>query len=170
MYTAAMPKSRLTLAVLCLLSSACYAGVPITSSTITPDSRLELRLTNRGTVDLEQAVGAGIGSLQVRFVSSDSAQFVVSVLETKTRSGSTAVWSGERIAVPRRSVDEVLLRRLDVPRTALAVAAVGAGAAVMIGTARLIDTGFAPDTINNDPPVQASRGQTTVLRLPLRRR
>jgi len=163
-----MPIKRVALLALCSLTSACYTGVPITTSTIAPDARLELKLTNRGTAELEQTIGAGIGSLQARFVSSDSAEFVVSVLEVKTRSGFVTVWSGERVAIARQRVDEVLLRRLDVPRTALAVAVVGAGAAAMIGTTRLLNTGFTPDTIGDGPPAQTSKGVPTVLRLPLR--
>jgi len=116
------------LAAAVLLLSGCYEYLPPPDRTTDlTGRRVELTLTDAGSVVLASAIGPQSESLGGTLVDLQQDNLVVSVLSVKNRNGLETGWKGERIEVPRGMIARLEERRFSPRRTFFASAALMAG-------------------------------------------
>ena len=106
----------------------CYEYLPPPSRTTDlTGKRVELKLTDAGSVVLASAIGPQSESVGGTLVDLQQDNLVVSVLSVTNRNGLETGWKGERIEVPRSMIARLEERRFSVRRTFFASATLMAG-------------------------------------------
>jgi hypothetical protein len=113
--------------------------------------RLQLDLTDSGSVMLTSILGPGSMAIEGVLVSPLDSTYRVSVLVVHRRNGSDEDWKGERVVVPEVFVDHVTERHFSSGRTALFTAGIA-------GALALIHQGFAGPVASS--PGSGSSGGT----------
>jgi hypothetical protein len=116
------------IAVVAMMVSGCYEFLPPPERTTElTGKRVELTLTDAGSVVLASAIGPQMESVGGTLVDLQQDNLVVSVLSVTNRNGIETGWRGEHIEVPRSMIARVAERRFSARRTFFASAALIAG-------------------------------------------
>lgn len=117
---------------------ACYTFQPLAGSTPPANVFVVADLTDRGTADLGPSIGPGVGRIEGRLVSSDSAQLAIAVDRMELNRGGSTKWAGETVTVPRQYVANVRERTLSRSRTAIVTGAVVAAVVGIFAAINLV--------------------------------
>jgi hypothetical protein len=112
------------------LAIACYDYRPATSPALLVGHRIQLVLTDSGSVVMAPRIGSAVEAIEGTYLGDSAGVLLVGVATSRARSGIETDWRGEHVAIPRTLVASMLERRFSRSRTAFAsgLAAVGVGA------------------------------------------
>jgi len=110
-----------------LLLGACYEYLPARDSATLIGRRVQLSLTDSGTVALARQTGPSVEAIEGDLVADSADTYIVRVAVTRTRSGAETDWRGERVSVPHVLVSSFAERRLSRSRSTFAGALMTAG-------------------------------------------
>jgi hypothetical protein len=114
--------------VLCtLLTAACYEYLPARSTASLLGQRVQLSLTDSGSVVMASRVGPSIDVIEGNLLADSAGSYVVGVTLTRARSGAETDWREERVAVPHPLVASFAERRFSRSRSTFAGALMSAG-------------------------------------------
>jgi len=121
--------------VLCALSGlACYEYVPARNPASLLGQRVQLSLTDSGTVAMASKVGLGVEAIEGSLVADSAGSYVVGVALTRARNGAETDWRGERVAVAHSLISSLAERRFSRSRSTFAGALMTAGVvAITVG-------------------------------------
>lgn len=146
---------------------ACYSYVPVDSQASAPVGQVvELQITDRGRVGLNERFGAGVREIAGRVVGDRGSDVVLTIDRVTTISGSANVWSGDTARVGREFIGGMTLRRFAVGRTS-ALVAVAAAAVYLMSSKALTGGGSADDGGVDPPPSTNTRIPPFRFRIPL---
>lgn len=150
----ALPRAVSSVLLVSLPLSGCYTLAPLPAADPSPSSRVLVRLTDQGTVDLAPSLGPGAAAVDgtVEAVRGDTLDLLVRTVEL--RGGGFTTRPGDYVAVPRPAIGGVEERRLDRRRSWLLGGAIVVGAAVLgraLGTSGILP---GPDGGTGGIPVQ----------------
>jgi hypothetical protein len=98
-------RSARTLALLgALLVSGCYEYLPARDPVALIGRRVQLSLTDSGTVALARQVGPSVEALEGTLLADSAGAYVIGVTLTRVRSGAEVDWRDERVSVPHSLV------------------------------------------------------------------
>ena len=116
------------LLVLCtLFGVACYEYVPASVPASLVGQRVQLSLTDSGTVAMAGQVGPSIEAIEGALVGDSAGTYLVSVATTRARNGVESDWTGERVRVAHALVAGLSERRFSRSRSTFAGALMTAG-------------------------------------------
>jgi hypothetical protein len=119
---------------LCVMLGACYEYVPARSATSLLGQRVQLSLTDSGSVVMASRVGPSVDAIEGNLLADSAGAYVLGVTLTRARSGGETDWREERVAVPHPLVASLAQRRLSRSRSTFAGALMSAGlVAVTVG-------------------------------------
>ena len=117
-----------------LLVGACYEYVPARSVASLLGQRVQLSLTDSGSVVMASRIGPSVDAIEGNLVADSAGAYVVAVTLTRARSGAETDWREERVVVPHPLVASFAERRLSRSRSTFAGALMSAGVvAVTVG-------------------------------------
>jgi hypothetical protein len=117
-----------SVAALCtLLAGACYEYVPARSTTSVLGRRVQLALTDSGSMVMASRVGPSVDAIEGTLLADSADAYVIGVTLTRARSGAETDWREERVVVPHPVVASFAERRLSRSRSTFAGALVSAG-------------------------------------------
>lgn len=122
-----LPRRR-SFAILCAaLTTGCYEYVstPLTTSLV--GRRVQLSLTDSGTVALARQVGPSVEAVEGDLLADSAGAYVIGVAVIRARSGAESDWRGERVAVPHSLVSSFAERKFSTSRTSFAGALMTVG-------------------------------------------
>ena len=125
--------STLLLPALLLPTIACYQSVPVAGLTPAPRTRVELRLSDRGVVDLAPQLGTSIDKVEGTVAESNDSTIRVALTSATDRRGITTTWTGEVVEFRRDHIARLSERRLSRKRSWLVAVSIVALAAVAAG-------------------------------------
>ena len=128
-----------------LTQAACYTYVAPSSAELTPGTRLDVALTDRGRADLADQIGSGVLRLEGRLLSNSPQEYVLGVTRVRAIDGTSSRWAGERLSISRDHVATVRERRLSRSRTTIAAATAVVVVAAFIASRSLSIFGFEAD-------------------------
>jgi hypothetical protein len=115
------------LALCALLGTACYEYVPSRAPASLVGQRVQLSLTDSGTVAMAGQVGHSIEAIDGTLVGDSAGVYLVSVMATRARTGVESDWRGERVRVAHPLVASLAERRFSRSRSTFAGALMTAG-------------------------------------------
>ena len=115
------------LGVVAVLNASCYTAVRIAGNEARTGRRVELDLTDAGTVEMARQVGPRIRTLTGDVTALTDNELVLALRAVSDVRGIETFWAGEQVTVPRASIGTVAERRLSRGRTALFSAGMLAG-------------------------------------------
>ena len=121
------------LPALLLSAAGCYRSVPIEGAAPAPRARVELRLTDRGALELGPRIGNTVERVEGTVVEASDSTVVLELSSATDRRGITQSWSGETVVFPRDYIARVSERRLSRKRSWLLAAGIVAAAAAAGG-------------------------------------
>lgn len=131
------------------VNTACHTYTP--SQDVVPASGREVavELNDRGRALVGGQLGESVLQVRGRIIGSTDSEVTLSVTRTVLLQGSSVVWTGEQVVIPREGVRSFRLREFSRGRTAMLaigitvfVAVVGAGISLLGGgNGRPIDGG-----------------------------
>jgi len=109
---------RVVVACISAFNLGCYTAVPITSDTARTGTRINVELTDAGTVDMASQVGPRIHMIvgDVNVVSDSTV--TLSMRSATDIRGIESLWQGEQVTVRRSDIASVGERRLSPGKTA----------------------------------------------------
>jgi len=114
----------ITTAVTCF-SLGCYVGTPLTNSRPVTGTRVELSLTDAGTVAMASQLGPSRVALAGEVAASSDSNLVLALRTVTDRRGIDEFWTGEQVTVPRAAIASINQRSVSRGRSVLlALAAV----------------------------------------------
>lgn len=123
-----------TLVIGAILLCGCYVPAPVGSAAPDIGSRVQVQLTDAGSVALANSIGRGVTGLDGTIVQRTDSNLTLSVKHTDLASGDQQPWSGENVALPTSAIASVRQKKLSVWRSgALASALLGAALAIKFG-------------------------------------
>ena len=108
------------------LLGGCYGYYAAPNANPVVGRRVQLSLSDSGSVMLAAQLGPGSNAVEGRLVSDSANLFLMSVVGVQRRDGNSAEWKGESVAIPRPFVTQVAERRFSWGRTALTTVITGA--------------------------------------------
>jgi hypothetical protein len=127
-------RTRPFLALCMLLTAACYEYVPARSATSLLGKRVQLSLTDSGSVVMTSRVGPSVDAIEGNLLADSAGTYLLGVTLTRARSGAETDWREERITVPHPLVASFAERRFSRSRSTFAGALMSAGiVAVTVG-------------------------------------
>jgi hypothetical protein len=127
-------RTHLLLALCALCTTACYEYLPARGTASLVGRRVQLSLTDSGTVALASRVGPSVEAIEGDLLADSAGAYVVGVTLTRARGGAETDWRGERIAVAHPLVASFAERRFSRSRSTFAGALMSAGiVAVTVG-------------------------------------
>jgi hypothetical protein len=136
--------AALALGAVTSLQPACYAYVPLQQQA-TPGDKVGLLVTDEGRIALREELGQGVDRVEGILLDKTGDDYLMRVARIRTIRGQTAHWTGEQVRIPLASVARVEQRKVSRRKTALLVAGLVAGAALLISTGTLRAFGFDSD-------------------------
>jgi hypothetical protein len=110
-----------------LLVGACYEYLPARDSATLIGRRVQLSLTDSGTVAMGRQAGPSVEAIEGDLVADSGGTYIVRVMLTRTRNGAETDWRGERLNVSHALVSSFAERRLSRSRSSFAGALMTAG-------------------------------------------
>jgi hypothetical protein len=133
------------------LLTGCYDYIESPSGGFAPDAQVRATLTDAGSAQMGAVLGPRVTSVDGRVERAGTDSLVLRVSRVALFSGAENEWNGERVALPASALGSVRERRLDRPRTVLAVVILG-GAVV---------AGWLSQHIGSTPEPPVGGGPTT---------
>ncbi len=116
---------------LCLLALAtqmgCHAYVAPQQSVPASGRAISVELNDRGRGLVGGQLGESVLHIQGQLIGSTDSEVTLSVARTVSLQGSSVVWSGERVVIPREGIGRFRVREFSRGRTMLLAAGVIAG-------------------------------------------
>lgn len=112
--------------------TACYTLQPMQEVVPVIGREVAVELSDRGRVLVGGQLGESVLQVVGRIVSSTDSAVTLSVTRTVLMQGSTVVWTGEQVAIPRSGVRGYRIRQFSRGRTVMLSVAVFAGL-VLVG-------------------------------------
>ena len=112
-------RRALLLVALPAFLGGCYGYYQAPTASPLVGRRVQLSLSDSGSVMLASQIGPSNAALEGRLVADTANAYLISVLGVRRRDGSDADWRGENISIPRPFVTQIAERRFSVGRTAL---------------------------------------------------
>jgi hypothetical protein len=109
-------------AIAVLTASACYGYYAPLNPDLT-GRRIQLTLTDSGSVVLSPRVGFDIDAVEGELLTDSAGKYLMSVLTTRRRDGLENGWKGEAVAIPHTLVATLTERRFSRARTTMFVGA-----------------------------------------------
>jgi hypothetical protein len=120
-------RARPLLALCALLGSGCYEYLPARNPTSLLGQRVQLTLTDSGSVAMTSRVGPSVDAIEGNLVADSAGAYVVGVALTRGRSGAETDWRGERVVIAHPLVASFAERRFSRSRSTFAGALMTAG-------------------------------------------
>jgi hypothetical protein len=111
--------------------AGCYHYTPVTAVSAPEGVRIQVLLTDQGTVDVARWVGPSAEIIEGEVMRQDGAELTLAVRRVQRRNGVEEFWKGEPVSIPRAAVASVGRRQLSWTRTALVSAGFAAGVFVL---------------------------------------
>jgi hypothetical protein len=96
---------------------ACYEYVPARSPATLRGQRVELSLTDSGSVVLASRLGPSVEALEGTLLADTAGLYRVAVVQTRLRNGSETDWRGEEVTVAQGLVARLNERRFSPSRS-----------------------------------------------------
>jgi hypothetical protein len=127
-------RTRPFIALAMLLTGACYEYLPARSTASLVGKRVQLSLTDSGSVVMASRVGPSVDAIEGALLADSAGAYVLGVTLTRARSGAETDWREERVAVAHSLVASFAERRFSRSRSTFAGALMSAGVvAVTVG-------------------------------------
>lgn len=123
-------------------TTACYSYVPSYGKAPSPGEQVALVITDQGRVALGDRMGSGVTRVAGRVIGMEGDDYVVAVTEVRQVNNQVSHWTGERVNIRKDYIAGVESRQFSRGRTAVAIAAVVAGLALLTLAASLAGFGF----------------------------
>ncbi|MGH7626213.1 MAG: hypothetical protein ACREOJ_12970 [Gemmatimonadaceae bacterium] len=111
----------------CLLCG-CYLSTPVTGVAPQAGDQVVVDLTDNGTSELTQYLGANVQSVDGDLLASNDSTIMLAVRHVDVRSGDDQNWNGEHVMLPRDAIASMRERKLSKWRTGLLAGVALAGA------------------------------------------
>ena len=98
-------------------TAGCYTAIPIAGGEARMGRRIEVDLTDVGTVEMAAQVGPRIHSLTGDVTALSDRDVVLALRAVSDVRGIETFWAGEQVTVPRTNIGRVAERRLSRGRT-----------------------------------------------------
>jgi hypothetical protein len=129
-----MHLTRPMLLLCALLASACYEYLPARNSGSLLGQRVQLALTDSGTVAMASKIGPSIDVVEGDLVADSAGSYVLAVTQTRARGGTESDWRGEHVAIAHPLVSSFAERRFSRSRSTFAGALMSVGVvAITVG-------------------------------------
>lgn len=140
---------RSVAALLLLTTAACYTEAPLGGPSPAPETRIVASLTDRGTADLAETIGAGAIGVEGVIAVADSGTWSLRLLRVDHRDGRSVAWNREEVSFPSTVFENVTERRFDRARSWLTGGLILGGAFLAASLFHLIgaDTNSTPDPV-----------------------
>jgi hypothetical protein len=115
------------LALCALFGLACYEYLPARDPGSLIGQRVQVSLTDSGSVVLASKVGPSVEAIEGDLVADSAGSYLVAVSVTRVRVGSETDWRGERVAIAHPLVASLAERRFSRSRSMFAGALMTAG-------------------------------------------
>ena len=113
---------------------ACYSYLPPQDAIPVVGTNVAVELNDRGRVLAGGQLGEAVMTVQGRLVGATDSSLTLSVARTVMLQGSSSVWTGENVAIPRAGVRGIRIRQASRGRSVALAAALVAGV-FLIGSA-----------------------------------
>lgn len=120
---------------------ACHSYLPAQDMVPVSGKEVAVQLNDRGRSLVGDRLGESVMQIEGRLIGSTDSEVTLSVSRTVMLQGSSAVWSGENVAIPREGVRSFRLREFSRGRTAVFSVALVAGIAILGGLISLVAGG-----------------------------
>lgn len=140
----------LSLALVCLMSAACYTYTPLASAPA-PGMEVKFELNDQGRAALADSIGPGSRSVLGRVRTATASGYDVAMGSVENIDGLVQHWSGELMHIRTEYVARSQERRLDSKRSWMAGLGAAAALVAAILSADLLG-GAAPPETGTDPP------------------
>jgi hypothetical protein len=120
---------------------ACHTYLPAQDVVPVSGKKVAVVLNDRGRLLVGDRLGESVQQIEGRLLSSTDSVVTLSVTRTVMLQGSSAVWAGENVAIPREGVRSFRLREFSRGRTAALSVALVAGIALLGGLLTLVAGG-----------------------------
>ena len=155
-------KKQCSIFVVLVALQGCYAYAPLETGVPPVGETVELRIGDRGRVELAERLGRGVSKIEGRLTSVTEQQYELNVAAVSFLSGERNRWSGESMRLDRDYVESSALRKLSKRRTWITASLVAVGVGAFIATRGLIVDFFGgSDDRNPDPPPISLRPRRT---------
>jgi hypothetical protein len=114
-------------AVPLLLAAACYEYVPAPNPAALVGQRVQLALTDSGTVALASQLGPSTESVEGTLLADSAGKYLIGMAVSRTRGGTEMDWRGERVAVAHALVASTTRRQFSPSRSVFAGGLAAAG-------------------------------------------
>jgi hypothetical protein len=142
---------RILVAVITCFTLGCYAGTPLTNQRPAAGTRVQLSLTDAGTVVMASQLGPSRVALAGEIAATTDSSLILALRTVTDRRGIDELWTGEQVTVPRAAIANISQRNVSAPRSVLlAVVAVAFTLAIGIvisGASTAVDGGKDPGTV-----------------------
>ena len=118
--------ARLALLFIVPALAGCYGSYVTPNADGAVGRRVQLSLSDSGSVMLASQLGPSSNAVEGRLVADSANLFLVSVVGVQRRDGSGSEWKGEGVAIPQPFVTRVAERRFSWGRTAITTVLTGA--------------------------------------------
>lgn len=125
---------RLLVAVLAAFSLGCYVGTPLAAPRPQVGTRVQLTLTDAGTVTMASQLGPARVELMGDVAAVSDSGLVLALRTVTNHRGVDEIWAGEQVSIPQSAIATMRQRTVSVKRSVL-LAIVGVAAAMAIGLA-----------------------------------
>lgn len=136
--------------------TGCYAFIPTTDTALPAVTPVTIRLTEGGSVALQQVLGKGVNEVEGTVIRSSADSLVVAVEHMYTSGRQKFSSSGTTAAIPRPYIDQVQVRTFSRKRTTLMVLG-GIAAAAVAGATVSQGGGNAPGSGGGTTPTSVRR-------------
>jgi hypothetical protein len=119
--------TRPLLALCALIGTACYEYLPSRDPASLVDRRVQVALTDSGTVAMASQIGPSVDAIEGTLVGDSAGVYLVSVSTTRARNGVESDWRGERVRVAHPLVAMLAERRFSRSRSTFAGALMTGG-------------------------------------------
>lgn len=136
--------------------TGCYAFIPTTSTALPAVTPVTVRLSEGGSIALQQVLGKGVNEVEGSVIRSGPDSLVVAVEHMYTTGRQKFSSTGTTAAIPRPYIDEVQVRTFSRKRTAFMVLG-GIAAAAVAGATVNQGGGNAPGGGTGTTPTSVRR-------------
>jgi hypothetical protein len=119
-----------------VMELGCYSYAPPLAPDTMQGRRVNLSLTDSGSVVLAPHIGPGIIAVDGLLRGDSANTYLVDLVVTRERNGAEVDWHGERVAVSHALVSSLQLRTFSAPRSVFASALAAIGIAAITAALR----------------------------------
>lgn len=120
---------------------ACHTYLPPQEVVPVSGKAVAVELNDRGRVLVGDRLGESVERVEGQLVGSTDSEVTLSVTRTVMLQGSSAVWTGEQVVIPREGVRSFRLREFSKGRSVMLGVALIAGVAIVGGILTLLGGG-----------------------------